>query len=139
MLSPAARVLAAADVYHAMTEPRPHRYPLTPDAAANELQREARAGRLDSEAVSGVLAAAGHRISTSRSRRELVGGLSEREIEVLRLLARGHSMKQVAARLTISEKTVDNHIQHIYIKIGVSTRAGTTLFAMEQNLVAAVE
>jgi HD-GYP domain-containing protein (c-di-GMP phosphodiesterase class II) len=139
MLSPSARVLAAADVYHAMTEPRPHRSPLTPEAAASELQREARAGRLDSEAVSGVLASAGHRVSTSRSRRELVAGLSEREVEVLRLLARGNSMKQVAARLTISDKTVDNHIQHIYIKIGVSTRAGATLFAMEQNLVASVE
>ncbi|HKV59084.1 MAG TPA: HD domain-containing phosphohydrolase [Ktedonobacteraceae bacterium] len=137
MLSPAARVLAAADVYHAMTEARPHRSPLTPEAAASELQREARAGRLDSEAVSSVLAAAGHRASTSR--RELVAGLSEREVEVLRLLARGHSMKQIASRLVISEKTVDNHIQHIYIKIGVSTRAGATLFAMEQNLVASVE
>ncbi len=139
MLSPSARVLAAADVYHAMTEPRPHRSPLTPEAAATELQREVRAGRLDSEAVNSVLAAAGHRVSTARSRRELVAGLSEREIEVLRLLARGHSMKQIASRLVISEKTVDNHIQHIYIKIGVSTRAGATLFAMEQNLVASVE
>lgn len=139
MLSPSARILAAADVYHAMTELRPHRSPLTADAAASQLQREARAGRLDSEAVSGVLAAAGHRVPTTRSRRELVAGLSEREIEVLRLLARGHSMKQIASRLTISEKTVDNHIQHIYIKIGVSTRAAATLFAMEQNLVAAVE
>ena len=139
MLSPSARILAAADVYHAMTEARPHRSPLTPEDAAGQLQREARAGRLDSEAVTAVLAAAGHRVSTSRSRRELVGGLSEREIEVLRLLARGHSMKQIASRLVISEKTVDNHIQHIYIKIGVSTRAAATLFAMEQNLVAALE
>ena len=139
MLSPSARILAAADVYHAMTEPRPHRSPLTPEAAASELQREARAGRLDSEAVNSVLAAAGHHVSTSRSRREMVAGLSEREIEVLRLLARGHSMKQIASRLVISEKTVDNHIQHIYIKIGASTRAGATLFAMEQNLVASIE
>ena len=137
MLSPAARILAAADVYHAMTETRPHRSPLTAEVAAGELRREARAGRLDSEAVSGVLAAAGHRVSTSR--RELVAGLSEREVEVLRLLARGNSMKQIASLLTISEKTVDNHIQHIYIKIGVSTRAGATLFAMEQNLVAVIE
>jgi DNA-binding NarL/FixJ family response regulator len=96
------------------------------------LRREARAGRLDSEAVSGVLAAAGH--STRTARRQLVGGLSEREIEVLRLVARGNSMKQVARLLTISEKTVDNHIQHIYNKIGVSTRAGATLFALEQDL-----
>jgi HD-GYP domain-containing protein (c-di-GMP phosphodiesterase class II) len=103
MLSPSARILAAADVYHAMTEPRPHRSPLAPESAASQLQREARAGRLDSEAVSGVLAAAGHRVSSSR--RELVAGLSEREVEVLRLLARGHSMKQIASQLTISVKT----------------------------------
>jgi DNA-binding NarL/FixJ family response regulator len=61
--------------------------------------------------------------------------MSERQVEVLRLLARGNSMKQIAARLFISEKTVDNHIQHIYARIGVSTRAGATLFAMEQGLV----
>src|SRR3989442_548529 len=91
-------------VYHAMTEPRPHRPARTPEAAASELRREARAGRLDSEAVNAVLAAAGHRVRTTR--RELVAGLSEREVEVLRLLARGNSMKQVAGLLTISEKRV---------------------------------
>lgn len=134
MLSPAARILAAADVYHAMTELRPHRPARTPEAAAEELQREARTGRLDSEAVSGVLAAAGHRVHTSR--RKLVDGLSEREVEVLRLIARGNSIKQIAGLLTISEKTVDNHIQHICNKIGVSTRAGATLFATEHDLLA---
>ena len=64
----------------------------------------------------------------------MVGGLSEREVEVLRLVARGNSIKEIAAALTISGKTVDNHIQHIYEKIGVSTRAGAALFAVEQNL-----
>ena len=132
MLSPAARILAAADVYHAMIEPRPHRPPLMPEIAAEQLQREVRAGRLDGEAVSNVLAAAGHIVRTPR--RELVAGLSERQVEVLRLIAGGYSMKQIAGLLTISEKTVDNHIQHIYNKIGVSTRAGATLFAMEQDL-----
>ena len=132
MLSPAARILAAADVYHAMTEPRPHRPPLMPEIAAEQLQREVRAGRLDGEAVSNVLATAGHIVRTPR--REMVAGLSERQVEVLRLIAGGYSMKQIAGLLTISEKTVDNHIQHIYNKIGVSTRAGATLFAMEQDL-----
>ena len=131
-LSPAARILAAADVYHAMTELRPHRAARTPDAAAEELRREARSGRLDGDAVNGVLAEAGHRVRPTRH--ELVAGLSDREVEVLRLLARGNTMKQIGKRLTISEKTVDNHIQHIYNKIGVSTRAGATLFAMEQRL-----
>ena len=132
MLSPSARILAAADAYQRMTEPRPHRAAETPEAAADHLRWELRAGRLDGEAVNGVLAAAGHRVSGKR--RELVGGLSEREVEVLRLVARGQSMKQIAAALTISEKTVDNHIQHIYEKIGVSTRAGAALFAVAQNL-----
>ena len=91
-----------------------------------------RAGKLDGDAVSSVLAAAGHRVLAAR--KELVAGLSEREVEVLRLLARGQTMKQVAEHLVISEKTVDSHIQHIYNKIGVSTRAGATLFAMENHL-----
>jgi DNA-binding NarL/FixJ family response regulator len=84
------------------------------------------------EAVTCILAAAGHRVAPSRH--EQVGGLSEREVEVLRLLARGHSTKQIAAALVISPKTADHHIQHIYTKIGVSTRAGATLYAMEHHL-----
>jgi DNA-binding CsgD family transcriptional regulator len=132
IIPPSARILAAADVYRAMTEQRPHRPASSAEQAAAELQREARAGRLDPDAVAGVLAAAGHPARTGR--RELVAGLSVRELEVLRLIARGNSTKQIAARLTISSKTADNHIQHIYAKIGVSTRAGATLFAMENDL-----
>ena len=63
-----------------------------------------------------------------------VTGLSEREVEGLRLLARGHTMKQIAAQLIVSYKTVDRHVQNIYTKINVSTRAGATLFAMENRL-----
>jgi HD-GYP domain-containing protein (c-di-GMP phosphodiesterase class II) len=132
MLSPGARILAAADAYQAMTEPRPHRPVQRPEQAAEELRREVRAGRLDDATVNAVLSAAGHRVR--RTLRAAVAGLSEREIEVLRLLARGHSMRAIAARLVVSEKTVDNHIQHIYSKAGVSTRAGATLFAMEHDL-----
>lgn len=134
MLSPTARILAAADVYHAMTEPRPHRPALTAEAAADELRSQARAGKLDGEAVSGVLAAAGHRVRPSGG--SLVAGLSAREVEVLRLLARGHTKKEIAGRLTVTEKTVDHHTQHIYTKIGVSTRAATALFAMQHDLLA---
>ena len=64
----------------------------------------------------------------------MVAGLSEREVEVLRLLARGSTLKQIAARLVISPKTADSHAQHIYAKLGVTTRAGATLFAMEHGL-----
>lgn len=134
LLSPAARLLAAADVYAALIEPRPHRPAHMLEEAARELRREVRAGRLDSEAAGAVLAAAGHRVRPAG--RELVAGLSAREVEVLRLLARGLSMKEIATRLFIATKTVDNHIQHIYTKLGVSTRAGATLFAMEQDLLA---
>jgi HD-GYP domain-containing protein (c-di-GMP phosphodiesterase class II)/DNA-binding CsgD family transcriptional regulator len=131
-LSPAARLLAAADVYQALTETRPHRPAWTPEAAADQLRLEVRQGKLDGEAVNGVLAAAGHHVSAGR--KEFVAGLSEREVEVLRLLARGNSIKQIAQVLVVSPKTVDNHIQHIYGKIGVTTRAGAALFATENDL-----
>ncbi|HET9492877.1 MAG TPA: LuxR C-terminal-related transcriptional regulator, partial [Chloroflexia bacterium] len=107
------------------------------EMAAKELQREARAGRLDGEAVNAVLAAAGHRVRAKRH--EWPAGLSERQVEVLRLIARGHSIREIARILTISEKTADNHIQHIYNKISVSTRAAATLFAMQHNLVNDIE
>jgi HD-GYP domain-containing protein (c-di-GMP phosphodiesterase class II) len=128
-LSPAARILAGADAYQAMTEPRPHRQALSAEQAAAEVRREVRTGRLDGDAVDAVLAEAGHHIS--RSRRERPAGLSEREVEVLRLLTRGLPNRVMAEQLYLSQDTVKHHIQHIYTKIGVSTRAGATLFAME--------
>jgi HD-GYP domain-containing protein (c-di-GMP phosphodiesterase class II) len=132
-IAPAARLLAAANVYQAMTEPRPYRQALSADAAATALRTEVTAGRLDGDAVSAVLAGAGHR---GAARPQHVAGLTEREFDVLRLIARGASRKDVAAALFISPKTADNHIQHIYEKTGVSTRAGATLFAVEHNLLA---
>jgi HD-GYP domain-containing protein (c-di-GMP phosphodiesterase class II) len=131
-LSTPARLLAAADSFHAMTEPRPHRPPLSDDEAAAALTQEARAGRLDPDAVAAVLKAAGRR----PPRIERPGGLTEREAEVIALLARGLHTKQVAQRLGISIKTADRHIQNAYGKIGVSTRAGATLFAMQHGMVA---
>ena len=127
-----ARILSAADVYHSLTEARPYRSPFEPEAAMREIQSQARAGKLDSDAVNYVLCAAGH--SVKKRRKEMVAGLSERELDVLRLLSRGLTIKQMAAQLVISEKTVDSHIQHIYNKIGISTRAGATMFAMENHL-----
>ncbi|HZQ35812.1 MAG TPA: HD domain-containing phosphohydrolase, partial [Dehalococcoidia bacterium] len=129
---PAARILAAADAYHAMTEPRPYRAALSPEEAAGTLQRGVREGRFDGEAVRGVLAAAGHRVQ--QTRRSYPAGLSEREVEVLRLLAHGCSNKQIGAALAISAKTAGHHVQHIYDKAGVSTRAAATLFAMQHDL-----
>jgi HD-GYP domain-containing protein (c-di-GMP phosphodiesterase class II) len=132
LLPPAARILAAADAYHAMTEPRPHRPARAPEPAADELRREVRAGRLDADAANAVLGAAGHQAQPVR--RAWAAGLSEREVEVLRLITRGLSNREMAQVLTISQKTVGHHIQHIYDKIGVSTRAAATLFAMQHDL-----
>ena len=128
------RVIAAADCYQAMTSDRPHRGALTPDDAAAELRAMARAGRLDAEAVERVLAAAGHRRA---ARPPLPAGLTAREIEVLRLLALGLSTRKIADRLVITPKTADHHIQHIYTKIGVSTRGAAALFAIEHGVLAA--
>lgn len=133
MLSPVARILAAANAYQAFLEARPHRPALTPDQAAGQLLARVKANKLDREAVNAVLAASGHRVTSTH--KQWVAGLSEREMEVLVLVVRGHSMKDIAARLVISYKTVDRHMQNIYTKIGVSTRAGATLWAMEHGLV----
>ncbi len=130
-ISRPARILGAADAYQAMRETRPYRPERSAEAAAGELRAEVKAGRLDAEAVEAVLGAAGHRVAR---RREGPAGLTAREIEVLRLLARGLSNKQIAAQLVIAPKTVGNHVEHIYAKIGASTRAGASLFAMQHGL-----
>lgn len=129
-LTPGARLLAAADAFHAMCEPRPHRPPLSPEEAAERLGAEARAGRQDSEMIAAVVEAAGQ----PAPRVERPAGLTDREAEVVGLLARGLQTKQVARKLGISIKTADRHIQNAYRKIGVSTRAAATLFAMEHGL-----
>ncbi len=115
-----------------MAEPRPHRPPLSPERAAKLLSDEASAGRLDVDGVAAVIAAAGQ----PAPRIERPAGLTERESEVVGLLARGLQTKQVARELGISVKTADRHIQNTYGKIGVSSRAAATLFAMEHGLVA---
>ncbi len=135
-LTPADRLLAAADAYHAMTEPRPHRSPLDPGQASRDLRAEVIAGRLDGEAADAVLGAAGHR---APARRGWPGGLTAREVEVLALLARGHSNRQIAQRLVVSPKTAANHVEHIYSKLGVSSRAAATLYATQHGLLGAFE
>lgn len=130
-ITPAGRILAASDVYHAMTELRPHRPALSPENAAMELRAEVVAGRLDPDAVEAVLKSAGHNL---RIRREWPAGLTNREVEVLRLVARGYSTKAIAEQLVISQKTASNHIEHIYTRIGVSNRATASIFAMQHGL-----
>ncbi|HEX4718312.1 MAG TPA: HD domain-containing phosphohydrolase [Thermoleophilaceae bacterium] len=130
-ISRPARILAAADAYQAMREPRPYRAPLSADGAATELRAEVKHCRLDADAADAVLAAAGHRVPR---RREGPAGLTAREVEVLILVARGLSNKEIADRLVISAKTVGNHVEHIYSKIGASSRAAASLFAMRYGL-----
>lgn len=131
-VSLSARLLAAADAFHAMIEDRPHRPARSPaDAAANMID-DVDAGRFGRLEVDAVLAAAGqvsHPPNVARP-----ASLTEREVDVLRLIARGHSNKEVAAQLGITPKTVGHHIEHIYAKAGITTRAGAALFAMENGL-----
>ncbi|MFG1795490.1 HD domain-containing phosphohydrolase [Nocardia sp. NPDC049149] len=125
-----ARILAAADVFAALTEPRPHRPAYAPDDAARELLAAAAAGSLDREACVAVVEAAGLR----KPRTDLPCGLTERELDVLRLAARGLSNRMIAAELVVSERTVGHHLAHIYDKTGRRTRAGAAVFAMEHGL-----
>jgi HD-GYP domain-containing protein (c-di-GMP phosphodiesterase class II) len=124
------RILAAADACRAMSEPRPHRPALSPGQAADQLRREVRSGRLAADAVDAVLAATGQH----RARRAGPAGLTPREIEVLTLIARGASTRQVARALGITAKTAETHIERIYAKTGASTRSTATLFAMQHGL-----
>src|SRR4051812_25388809 len=128
-----ARILAAADCYTAMREARPHRGALDAPAAEAELLREAEQGRLDTEAVDAVLNAAGHRVS--KRPRELPAGLTPRELEVLLALTHGLPNQAIGDDLGISVRTVGPHVQHVYNKAGVRTRAAATLWAFEQDLV----
>jgi HD-GYP domain-containing protein (c-di-GMP phosphodiesterase class II) len=130
-ISVAGRLLGAADAYQSMREPRPYRDALSADQAAAELRADAAAGRLAADAVESVLSAAGHH---AVRRLEYPAGLTAREVDVLRLLARGLSSRQIADRLVISPKTARNHIEHIYTKIGASSRVAASLFAIRHGL-----
>lgn len=131
-LPPSARVLAAADVYEAVTHDRPHRPAMDADAARRHMTGEVTAGRLDGDAVAAVLTAAGHRGAT---RAALPGGLTRREAEVVVLLARGLTNREIGAELHVSRKTVSAHLEHVYAKLGVSSRTEAALFAMTHGLV----
>ncbi|OBJ43613.1 LuxR family transcriptional regulator [Mycolicibacterium mucogenicum] len=131
-----ARLLAAAAVYEALGEDRPHRTAFAPGDRTAAMHAEVTAGRLDAEAVTAVLTAAGCRPGR---RPRLVAGLTGRELEVLELLVRGSSNRQIAQHLSITPRTVGTHVEHIYTKIGVSTRGAAAMFAMRHGLVSAAE
>jgi len=125
------RLLAAAVSYQSACEPRPYREELGPDAAARRLRERVRAGALDAAAADAVLDAAGHRAQRPTARPD---GLTPREVEVLCLVARGASNKEIAAALVLSEKTVRNHVERTYAKLGVTNRIGATMYALRQGL-----
>jgi HD-GYP domain-containing protein (c-di-GMP phosphodiesterase class II) len=132
-LSPGARILAAAETFQTAREARPHRPASTDAAAAAKVRGAVREGRLCPEASEAVLACAGQ--PARRAAPERLAGLTPREIEVLRLIAAGDTTKEAARKLDIATKTADNHIQNLYSKIGVTTRAGAALYALERGLV----
>jgi DNA-binding NarL/FixJ family response regulator len=125
------RIVAVADAWISMLQPRPHRAALDPEHASAALRADARDRKLDPEAVEAVLAAAGRFTPVRRPQR---AGLTHREIEVLRLVAAGCSNPEIADHLYISRRTAEHHVQRIYTKIGVSTRPGATMFALEHDL-----
>ena len=63
------------------------------------------------------------------------GGLTPREVEVLRLIARGKTNRAIAGELDISEKTVARHVSNIFTKLDLSTRAAATAYAFTHHLV----
>jgi HD-GYP domain-containing protein (c-di-GMP phosphodiesterase class II) len=132
-LSVGARLLAAADAYDAMTHDRPHRRAMPPADARTELGEMVGAGALEKRAVDAVLEAAG--AMPLKVREGHPAGLTDREVEVLRLIARGRTNKEIAEALLVTEKTAGHHVEHIYAKAGVSTRVGAALFAMRHDLV----
>ena len=130
-LSMASRLLACADAYRRWIEDRPYRRALAPARAADRLEAEARAGRLDADAAAAVIEAAGLPRGVRRAR---PADLTERQVEVLRLVSRGLSNSEIAERLVLSRRTVEHHVQDIYVKIEASTRAGAAMFAMQHGL-----
>jgi HD-GYP domain-containing protein (c-di-GMP phosphodiesterase class II) len=130
-LSRHGRILAVAEAYQSMREPRAHRPARAPEEAAKELRAEVRAGRLDADAAEALLVVAGHRAT---KRREGPAGLTQRELEVLRLLARGLTTREIAERLGVAPKTAGNHIEHIYAKTGAVNRVTASHFAVHHGV-----
>jgi HD-GYP domain-containing protein (c-di-GMP phosphodiesterase class II)/DNA-binding CsgD family transcriptional regulator len=130
LLAPA-RVLAAADTAFAMGEDRPHRPALDAASIARTLVGEVREGRLDATAVDAVLASLG---LDERATPPSLNGLSVREVDVSRLLARGKTNQEIADLLGISVRTVHNHVAHIFDKLGVHSRSGAAIWMMEHDL-----
>jgi HD-GYP domain-containing protein (c-di-GMP phosphodiesterase class II) len=127
----AGRVLAAACAFADLTAPRQDGPAPGPEAAAAHLRAAAQAGRFDPVATEAVLSVAG---VGGRQPLQRPAGLTPREVEVLRLIARGASTREVARELGISQKTAGTHIERIYTKTGAHTRSTATIFALKNGL-----
>lgn len=132
-VSVSARILAAADAWQAMSQDRAHRAALAPADASERIREEVDAGRLDGDAAAAVVEAAGR--PRPRSTVPRPAGLSEREVEVLRAVAKGLSNREIGESFGISPRTAEHHVEHVYDKIGVSSRAAAAVFAMEHGLI----
>jgi len=130
-----ARILAVAEIYQSMSEDRAWRPALAPAEAMRQLRADVTARRLDARAADAVLLAAGQPRPKGRSSQAWPAGLTDREVDVLRAITRGLANKQIARALYVSQATVHTHIINLYGKIGVNTRAGATLFALEHDLI----
>jgi HD-GYP domain-containing protein (c-di-GMP phosphodiesterase class II) len=126
-----ARILAAADAFQAMTEDRPYRSRRTAEGAAAALREEARAGRFDAQVVEAVVGATSGAVPRgSRASSDL----TERELEVVRLLPRGGTNKEMARALGISENTLRHHLESVYAKLDVMTRTAALMQALGRGL-----
>jgi HD-GYP domain-containing protein (c-di-GMP phosphodiesterase class II) len=133
-----ARIIAVADRFDEVSHDTPDHPAVDLEAALARMSEEA-GHALCPDAFEAFVQALGEDGLTTLTRRksqppEWPAGLTDREVEILRLLAKGLRRREMAAQLYLSEHTVRHHLAHIYNKAGVSTRVGATLFAMEHNL-----
>jgi HD-GYP domain-containing protein (c-di-GMP phosphodiesterase class II)/DNA-binding CsgD family transcriptional regulator len=132
-LAAGARLLAVCDVVQAMSAARPHRAAFAPERVVSEIESACKRGLLCADAARWVLESREDGAKTKPL--SLPKVLSDREVEVLRELATGKTLKEVGVALGIATKTADNHAQRIYEKLGVTTRAAATLWAVKQGVV----
>ena len=128
-----ARVLAVADEYDELLRGTQGRAAVTSDEALATLANAS--ARFDGACVAALrdtLVPAG----APAPRGAWPAGLTDREVDVLRLAATGLTLKEIAANLSVSPHTARHHLEHVYEKVGVSSRAGVTLFAVENGLIA---
>jgi HD-GYP domain-containing protein (c-di-GMP phosphodiesterase class II) len=126
------RVLAVADAYVRATQGRDD------GRGTEEALTGMRGGagvQFDRACVEALAAARGQTGPVRRVRRRRGEGLSEREEEVLRLLAQGMSNPQIGQALSISRKTVEHHLEHVYTKLGVTCRTSAVAWAVQRGLV----